>query len=307
MAARRSHRKAKSSGGLDTSIALALGMAMGRAYRSTKPFGGLGDFIVSAIGSTVLAVSFVLVIILSIAPKLGALLIGGSIAGIIYLRHLQKQKQAEEQEQLGRRLIELIDQHESALISYYHQSRRQDLFGDWDESRWHEHIDRFLKSQVVPQEPDFIAWRQTPVGQKAANTVAKITAKKVACRKEENPLALIDATALTPIDYERYCADLLREKGWNVHQTPATRDGGADFVAEKDGIRLVAQCKRYSQPVGNKAVQEATSAVRLYSGNVACVVAPMGFTRQAQHEATGLSVHLLHHSMLPDFADKLSG
>jgi restriction system protein len=124
-------------------------------------------------------------------------------------------------------------------------------------------------------------------------------------RRQSNSLTNIDTADLTPIEYERHCAEILQQHGWDIQLTQATRDGGADFIAEKADVRLVVQCKRYNHPVGNKAVQEITSAVRLYGGNVACVVAPNGYTRQAQNEATGLSVHLLHHSALPAFADKL--
>jgi restriction system protein len=31
-------------------------------------------------------------------------------------------------------------------------------------------------------------------------------------------------------------------------------------VAERDGVRLVVQCKRYAKPVGNGAVQEVVAA-----------------------------------------------
>lgn len=134
----------------------------------------------------------------------------------------------------------------------------------------------------------------------------ELTAHKVSLHKAANPLNGIDANSLTPIEYERYCADLLTAKGCVVQMTPTTRDGGADFVAEKQDCRLVVQCKRYGQPVGNKAVQEVTSALLLYSGNVACVVAPKGFTRQAQHEAHAQRVELLHHSALAAFAERLA-
>lgn len=97
-----------------------------------------------------------------------------------------------------------------------------------------------------------------------------------------NPLARVDTSELTPLEYERHCADLLKAKGWTVQMTPATRDGGADFFVEKHEWRMVVQSKRYAQPVGNKAVQEVTPALLLYNGNVACVAAPTGFTRQAQ-------------------------
>ncbi|MBO9581442.1 MAG: restriction endonuclease [Sphingobium sp.] len=225
--------------------------------------------------------------------------------GIAYWTYCRAKRRAGRQ-RLEAQLIELIDRHENALVSYYHQCRRKDLFGNCDESRWHDCIDLFLKSQLVPDEADFRTWRQSAIGRWAAQVVAEATAEKVALYRTTNPLTRVDASSLTPLEYERHCADLLRVEGWKIQETPATRDGGADFVAEKEKVRLVVQCKRYSQPVGNKAVQEVTAAVRLYGGNVACVVAPTGFTKQAQQEATGLSVHLLHHSMLAAFAEKLA-
>ena len=115
-------------------------------------------------------------------------------------------------------------------------------------------------------------------------------------------MARIDHANLTPVEYERHCGAFLEQDGWDVCYTPASGDGGADFIAEKCGIRLIAQVKNYSKPVGNKAVQEANSAVRLYNGTSACVIAPRGFTPQAQREAQTLGIELLHHTELAVFA-----
>ena len=57
-------------------------------------------------------------------------------------------------------------------------------------------------------------------------------------------------------------------KFWNptdivIEFTPATGDFGADCVTD-EGNRLAVQCKRYSRPVGVKAVQEAQSAASYY-------------------------------------------
>lgn len=270
-------------------------MATKRSHRKAGLFNKPEQLI--PIGS-VLAIFYIL---LNNTSVVAVLIFTGALGGVAYWAYSRIMHQ-----KLEARLLELIDQHESALISYYHQSRRKDLFGNCDESRWHERIDSFLKSQLVPDLHDFRTWRQSAIGQRFAYIVVNSVEEKVALLRAENPLMQVDATNLTPLEYERHCADLLRTKGWEIRETPATRDGGADFIAEKNSIRLVVQCKRYSQPVGNKAVQEVTAAVRLYGGNVACVVAPTGFTRQAQQEAAGLSVHLLHHSLLATFAEQLA-
>ena len=66
--------------------------------------------------------------------------------------------------------------------------------------------------------------------------------------------------------------EVLGARGWTVADTPASGDFGADLIAEKDGKRIAIQAKRYSKPVGNKAVNEAlggrdpsTNATRLPS------------------------------------------
>ena len=61
-------------------------------------------------------------------------------------------------------------------------------------------------------------------------------------------------------DFEYFCADILRGNGFkNVEVTKASGDHGIDVLAKKDGVKYAIQCKRYSKPVGNKAVQEAYS------------------------------------------------
>jgi restriction system protein len=244
-------------------------------------------------------------IIVLINPWLAAFLgLSGLLVWNILDRHKRRQQNDETTKTLHR-LENLISFHENALISYYHQSRSKDYFGNIDEKRWHGHINTFLQTQLTPDTQNFTAWRSSEIGKTAAAMVDHKTSEMIALHKQNNPLARVDVTALTPLEYERHCAELLSEAGWKISMTPPTRDGGADFIAEKQSWRIIVQCKRYAEPVGNKAVQEVNSAVRLYQGNVACVVAPNGFTKQAQREAESLSVHLLHHSALPTFGDKI--
>lgn len=100
------------------------------------------------------------------------------------------------------------------------------------------------------------------------------------------------------IAYERFCAARLREGGWQARPTQASGDQGADIVAERDGLRLVVQCKRYGKPVGNAAVQEAAAAARYWSGDIAAVVSNAGFTPAARKLAAAADVLLLHHDDL---------
>jgi restriction system protein len=74
----------------------------------------------------------------------------------------------------------------------------------------------------------------------------------------------VDVASLFGIEFETYIAQLLRSTGYNVSGTPTTGDQGADLIATKNGRTYVIQAKRHQGAVGNKAVQEAISAVAFY-------------------------------------------
>ena len=109
-----------------------------------------------------------------------------------------------------------------------------------------------------------------------------------------------DAPPEDGLAYERFCAALLERAGWDAHTTKAAGDQGADVVAERDGIRLVVQCKRYAKPVGNGAVQEVVSARSYWNADHAAVVSNAGFTPAARKLAAVTDVLLMHHDELPD-------
>jgi restriction system protein len=103
---------------------------------------------------------------------------------------------------------------------------------------------------------------------------------------------------ITPEDYEHFCADILNQNGWVAVVTQGSGDQGIDVVAEKDDFRLAIQCKKYSKPVGNKAVQEAYAGGAFYEANACAVVAPIEYTPSAIELADSLGVHLFHHDDL---------
>jgi restriction system protein len=122
----------------------------------------------------------------------------------------------------------------------------------------------------------------------------------------DGPVSLSDVT--TGIDYERFCAERLRAAGWDAKLTKATGDQGTDIIAEHSrqrGQRVVIQCKFYTSPVGNKAVQEVVAA-RLHEGaDRAIVVTNATYTKSARQLAGTMGVILLHHDELPTLLDRL--
>ena len=103
---------------------------------------------------------------------------------------------------------------------------------------------------------------------------------------------------MTPQDYEYFCAEILRRTKWEARVTPASGDQGVDVVAEKRGLRIVVQCKKYSKPVGNHAVQEIVAAIAHEAAQHGVVVTNNRFTAGARRLAASNRILLLHHSDL---------
>lgn len=116
----------------------------------------------------------------------------------------------------------------------------------------------------------------------------------------------IDFSAITnPYEYESAVAHYLTQLGWGAIATSGSGDQGVDVIAENNGIKLVIQCKLYSQPVGNSSVQQVYSATGYVRGNISAVVTNSTYTKSARQLAESLGVHLLHHSELSSFTKKI--
>lgn len=103
---------------------------------------------------------------------------------------------------------------------------------------------------------------------------------------------------MNPYDYELMCSDIIKKQGWESSVTKGSGDQGVDVVAEKNDIKLVMQCKRFNQPVGNFAVQEIFSGAGYYEATHSIVVTNNTFTPSARRLASKLKVLLLHHDDL---------
>jgi restriction system protein len=108
-----------------------------------------------------------------------------------------------------------------------------------------------------------------------------------------------------PFLFEKSVAKDFEYLGWQSAETKATGDQGADVIAKKNDITCIVQCKLYSSPVGNKAVQEVYSANKFYHGDYAIVVTNNEYTKSAKALASSLGVTLLHYSQVEDFILKL--
>lgn len=116
----------------------------------------------------------------------------------------------------------------------------------------------------------------------------------------------VNVSELSPIEFEHHCSGLLEKFGWKAYVTKGSGDQGIDIVAEKNDVKVILQCKLYSSPVGNKAVQEAISGKVFADALYAVVVTNNSFTPSAKQLANTSGVKLIHHSELSEL-DKLLG
>jgi restriction system protein len=222
------------------------------------------------------------------SPAMFFLLAGGlSVFGMLFYMTRSK---------LLKKLSDAAARHEKSLVASFRQTVREDQFGNVDESKWRKVVDVFLSTQVAPKNVNYSHWKEKSVGRYAVKWLDRFVRDKAMIASKV--IGYVDSASLTPAEYEEHCVNVIQKLGWSARLTKASRDHGADVIAEKGDQRLVIQCKRYAKPVGNKAVQEVNAARSLYHGTAACVIAPAGFTSQAQREAHGLKIHLRHHSDL---------
>lgn len=106
------------------------------------------------------------------------------------------------------------------------------------------------------------------------------------------------------VDFEYWCAQHLERQGWNAIVTKSTGDQGVDIEVLRDGFRVVVQCKRYSKPIGNKAVQEVFTGRQHRSANAAAIIGTGGFTRSAIELASSTGVELFNAEDIHLFSNK---
>lgn len=225
---------------------------------------------------------------------------------ILWLQYRHRVKRRRKAWQL---LCHLIARHQYTLVQRQQTCLTEDHYGIVDQKRWQKELDYFCQSILLTclmQENLAEFWpslRQRTL--QRIKRVVKILLKQNQTPPHLPPTNTVEGNTIRrfsanmdPLDYERFCASLLRQAGWQARSTPPGADQGTDIIAEQGGIRLVVQCKLYSRPVGNKAVQEIFTARQHRHAHYAAVVSNAGYTRPARQLAHATGVHLLHHSQL---------
>ena len=113
-----------------------------------------------------------------------------------------------------------------------------------------------------------------------------------------------------PDQFEAVCANLFAamgytiEKGFdcskNIMLGPTTGDKGVDVIAAKDKERIIIQCKKWVDKVGDPDVTKTVGAVLTFDGTSALVIGTGGFTRAAYEtqEKSSMDIELWDWNIL---------
>ena len=105
-------------------------------------------------------------------------------------------------------------------------------------------------------------------------------------------------------EFEKACAVILYANGYrNIDFTRKTGDYGVDILCDDGKHKYAVQCKRYSDNVGIKAIQEVYSGCRHYYCNRAMVMTNSFFTEPAVDLARTNDVVLIDRNTLFDMCN----
>jgi restriction system protein len=100
--------------------------------------------------------------------------------------------------------------------------------------------------------------------------------------------------ALSPEQFERWCAERLKVAGYQVNNVGGQGDHGVDLIAERDAIVTVVQCKRYAgaRQVGEPQVRDLFGAMHHFGASRAMIITAGTFTSQAKAWIIGKPIDL---------------
>ena len=256
-----------------------------------------------------LAILGVLVFLMIVVPVIGALashgglvfvgiVVVGTVAlyvvSVIVVPRLRRNAMLE-------KVDAITDTHIDALIRQRTILVRNDAYGKPVYTKWLAEVGYFISSHVRPSLTEGL---RVLLSKEETAVVYRIE-KRVTEAAQQRPAFATIPTDITPTAFEAFCAETLRGCGWAVRLTSMSRDQGVDVVAEKNGMRVVLQCKLYGKPVGNKAVQEVATGRVHEQAHYGVVVTNNTYTSAAKELAGTNGIRLLHYIDLPNLESML--
>ena len=193
------------------------------------------------------------------------------------------------------RLIDGVRQHRPALTRNLERAVITNDYGAIVQDNTYHVFDEFFASIVF--NVDIVGFDLAVEKALIEIDVGKITD----LQKGFNP-----ATIPTDgFEFEHWVAENLNQFGWDAKATSGSGDQGIDVIAKKNGKTVGLQCKLFSSPVGNKAVQEAHAGKAFHQMDVVGVISNASYTKSAKALATDTGVKLLSHHDIPNLYEKM--
>ncbi len=177
-------------------------------------------------------------------------------------------------------------------------------------------VQEFLELDFTPNKKMYISRFLTQSGLrfegKALERLIEEARGEVELRRFEKRLGRQSLPVIGDIDdldgyeFEAYLKKLFRVQGYDVLQTPLSRDQGADLICAKAGEKIVVQAKKYTGKVSNRAVQEVVAAKGYYGADRALVVTTSSFTADAIELAISNKVELWDGDRLRELISDLT-
>lgn len=216
--------------------------------------------------------------------------VAAALAVLVYFDFRRRQK-------LLAAIDERVRAHCAQLRIRQSQLLTEDGYGGYRTERWNREVKHFATTVLAPELTNLHRpSRDKPLHILALERIAMVLP----------PGKPIDLTHTSPQRFEVECADIIRANGWRAALTKGSGDQGIDIIAERTGTKVVLQCKLYSRPVGNAAVQEIAAGRSHERAQFAAVVSNQEYTTAARELAATNGVELLHPEELPGFLAKLA-
>lgn len=215
-------------------------------------------------------------------------------------------------EKMGHQIIKLTHVHASALARKREQGMYRDDYGNEVNEVWFREC-RYFYESIICADSTFnqlnneSLYLQTKVGRPIRDEEHWFLGVFNMVDAIVIDVPLTTNSAITGQDYELVCARILEESAWIVRRTGRSGDQGVDLVAELNGISVAIQCKYYSSPVGNAAVQEIIAGKVFEKADHAAVVSNAAYTPAARQLASSAGVLLLHHDQLSQLSEMVVG
>ena len=213
------------------------------------------------------------------------------------IKHRRKEKL---KDQAIKEMASIVEKDFQKIAKAYRNTVTENAFGKKNYDKFTPQLSEYLfeQSEKAQDWVDENDWSHEDFINTYIKHAAPGLIKVIESMLKEQDEDMEFSKSMDPYEYEQFCANEFKKTGWNAKTTKASSDQGVDVVAQRDDQIIVAQCKRFSKPVGNKAVQEVAAGMIHWNGTHAVVVGKSGFTKSAQNLAESTKVILTADSEL---------